>query len=389
MRPTRFLFAASFALAAISFPHRTDAGGYSSSYSRGYSHGQVVNGFTYNSGGYWTRGGLKYTPSYYGGQQYWKVSNYAQAKPIDYDALKSRLLGIAEDRNRSELYLREKSVKHNELLELAEKLGIHDFHIQGFGQGVNYSKGSAYSYSTKGRAAVNPQYNPYITGQSTVYQNGMALGGLKELVVSTYGSYDVAATQDGNRRLALTAMEGGLELSRENLALDSQVQALFHEATRSLAAVSEVEAAAEQTRANAQLIEANRSTIQASKPKDSARIEIRERVQSQSGGGREVRSSAAPGHVPVRPDASSDVTLLEQLFIGAQSKCGRCHNAEKADGGLDLAQWGTWDAQRFNEVKDGIFDRIRTVSPDKRMPPIQSGIELTPAEFAAIVQAVQ
>ena len=158
------------------------------------------DGYSY-SNGYWWRDGVGYLPyKVYYYDRCRRYRWYWAWKPVSYnnsqygnsqynvssqdENWRSKLLDIAANRDKYELSARRSAIEQEEFLESVQALGLSDnFHIQGYGQPVQYSQYEMNYNAYPGQVASAQSYAPQ--GQ-TVY------GYSTQTLSNLYGNNDLS-----------------------------------------------------------------------------------------------------------------------------------------------------------------------------------------------------
>lgn len=264
----------------------------------GYAPGQVVNGFTYNAGGYWVKGGYSYHPKTYYGRIYYSV------KPVGGYDVKSRLLDLAQQKQTA-----------REALDLAAALGLSPSEVSSTFSG--YAAANSYN-------GVSPLYNAAVSGQSVLYGSSQQLQSAASYIVQSEASFDFNAEAERKRGF-LTELAKVLGASDANM--DSIVQQLAQIAaiqTQGAVTIAEAQETTEQ-------INAIGATLEKLKPKDKAT------VQYHHGASAGVAGAAVGDNPPPLPQPPNG----NQIFSardgrGLTASCNDCHT-ERGEGSNEKA----------------------------------------------------
>ncbi len=137
---------------------------------------------------------------------------------------------------------------------------------------------------------------------------------------------------------------------------------------------------------------------QTSVPPKQVTTKFEAQVGASSGTSRASATGAPPGNgnppatpQPDPPDAGGGPSALGLIWTQGlmNNACAKCHNPEKAKGGLDLSQFDKWDADRLAEYGPKIAARVTSRDPEFQMPPPDSGIKpLTPLEIKKLLDVL-
>ena len=232
--------------------------------------------------------------------------------------------------------------------------------------------------------SVNYQYTYNISyGQFPAEQGSTVYGYPSSLFESAdvYGNIDLGAQLSGMNRLAsqlgtdAVSVANGFKDTVDKLGAN-QARVAEINANRQ-AVVATLLATTEQTKANAVLAQALRAS-------DSLHYERRENVTRGDGQTTVTPDPANPQPKPAPPPASATLQAVQAIL---DRSCVSCHGPTTKKGGLDVS-----DARLItSEQAKKIEDRITTIVPSRRMPPIQDGHEpqtLLPAEIGTILRAM-
>jgi hypothetical protein len=336
------------------------------------TNGTYSDGYVYQDG-YWYLGKQAYTRasvpySYQAYDSYgrcyrtytaykWAYTAYVAPavtyKDPDY---RTKLLAIAQERDRFIMNQRKDAIEQNNFIETVRELGLNgNFNVRGYGNEVAYANplriGGSYSYGVAnygnpGATAYTYSYNSLtdIYGKSdpSVLQNQYArsvenTGTLHERALTGLG--DIVKLDATTRERILTKMINGQIAERLMLAMDTPT-------TKTQTTITET----------------------------------------------------GTGTLPVSPSPENKTGLLgfanladqfrRQALLVTNGKCIACHGKDNPKGGLDL----TDPFALTIEEQRSIVTRARHADPSKRMPLSDSGAPgepLTNAELRALMNAFE
>jgi hypothetical protein len=350
MKTRRFL---ALVLAITVVPGPTLAGGYT--YRGGYYYD--AQGYAYTKQQFYqapTYYNGCYSPGYYYTKYVYVPSAPAYAAPAVPSDWRTKLLEIAEYRDKLIGQERKAAIEQQAFMEAVGALGLRgNFRLQSYGQPVSYGQGSY--------LADTFQYGAHGAQGNTVY------GYTYKDVASVYGDTNLNVLYQQAARLAQNAQQLGSQATGD-------FSGLVQQAGDNQARVAEILAKGQAAAAAMNAAGAGgRATV------------TRSGFSFKSTTGAEVEPIAPPQVLPDRgnrPQANGGRAAFEALAV---KECATCHNPEDPKGKFDIYQYPAMD----KDAKAKVVARLITTDPAKHMPQLPeggAGRQLSKDEIALFLQ---